>query len=39
MWSHVFILIGHGLMMLGWWRWYDGGYQGVAETLAALSRM
>jgi len=39
MWSHVFILIGHGLMMLGWWRWYYGGYQGVAETLAALSRM
>jgi hypothetical protein len=39
MWSHVFILIGHGLMMLGWWRWYYGGYQGVAETLAALRRM
>ena len=39
MWSHVFILIGHGLMMLGWWRWYYGGYQGVAETLAALSQM
>jgi hypothetical protein len=39
MWSHVFILIGHGLMMLGWWRWYDGGYQGVAETLAAMGRM
>ena len=39
MWSHVFILVGHGLMMLGWWRWYHGGYQGVAETLAALGRM
>ena len=39
MWSHVFILIGHGLMMLGWWRWYYGGYQGVAETLAALGHM
>jgi hypothetical protein len=37
MWSHVFILIGHGMMMLGWWLWYFGGYQGVAETLAALS--
>lgn len=37
MWSHVFILIGHGVMMLGWWLWYFGGYQGVAETLAALS--
>lgn len=39
MWSHVFILIGHGLMMLGWWRWYHGGYQGVAVTLAALARV
>jgi len=39
MWSHVFILIGHGLMMLGWWLWYYGGYQGVAETLAALGRL
>lgn len=37
MWSHVFILIGHGMMMLGWWLWYFGGYGGVAETLAALS--
>ncbi len=37
MWSHVFILIGHGMMMLGWWLWYFGGYQGVATTLAALS--
>lgn len=37
MWSHVFILIGHGMMMLGWWLWYFGGYRGVAETLAALS--
>ena len=39
MWSHVFILIGHGLLMVGWWRWYQGGYQGVAETLAALARV
>jgi hypothetical protein len=37
MWSHVFILIGHGMMMLGWWLWYSSGYQGVAETLARLS--
>jgi len=37
MWSHVFILIGHGMMMLGWWLWYFGGYQGVAATLATLS--
>ena len=37
MWSHVFILVGHGIMMLGWWMWYFGGYQGVAETLNAFS--
>ena len=36
MWSHVFILLGHGTMMLGWWRWYPLGYPGVAPTLAAL---
>ena len=38
MWSHVFILIGHGMMMAGWWLWYSRGYAGVAETLAALAR-
>ena len=38
MWSHVFILIGHGTMMAGWWLWYARGYAGVAETLAALAR-
>ncbi len=37
MWSHVFILIGHGVMMLGWWLWYYGGYQGVSVTLDALA--
>lgn len=36
MWSHVFIFIGHGTMMLGWWRWYLLGYPGVAETLPRL---
>jgi hypothetical protein len=36
MWSHVFILVGHGTMMVGWWRWYQLGYPGVAETLGAL---
>lgn len=36
MWSHVFILVGHGTMMLGWWRFYALGYPGVAETLALL---
>lgn len=37
MWSHVFILIGHGTMMAGWWLWYARGYAGVAETLRALA--
>ena len=38
MWAHVFIFIGHGTMMLGWWTWYFGGYQGAAETAAVLFR-
>ncbi len=38
MWSHVFILIGHGIMMLGWWRFYQLGYAGVDETLALLAK-
>ena len=37
MWSHVFILLGHGTMMLGLWLWYAQGYPGVAATLAALA--
>ncbi|MEJ7602705.1 MAG: hypothetical protein WKG01_32750 [Kofleriaceae bacterium] len=36
MWSHVGIFVGHGIMMLGWWRCYQLGYPGVAETLRAL---
>jgi hypothetical protein len=36
MWSHVFILIGHGTMMAGWWRFYLLGYPGVGVTLRAL---
>lgn len=36
MWSHVGILVGHGVMMLAWWSWYFGGYAGVAATLAAM---
>jgi hypothetical protein len=36
MWSHVGIFIGHGTMMLGWWRVYQLGYPGVAETLTAI---
>jgi hypothetical protein len=35
MWSHVGIFIGHGTMMLAWWRCYQLGYPGVSETLAA----
>lgn len=36
MWSHVGILTGHGVMMLGWWTWFFQGYPGVAETIALL---
>lgn len=37
MWSHVAIFVGHGTMMLGWWRCLQLGYPGVRETLAALA--
>lgn len=36
MWSHVFILVGHGTMMAAWWSWYALGYPGVDVTLRAL---
>ncbi|MEM9491742.1 MAG: hypothetical protein AAGC55_21530, partial [Myxococcota bacterium] len=36
MWSHLFIFIGHGIMMLAWWRFYMLDYAGVAETLAHM---
>jgi hypothetical protein len=36
MWSHALILIGHGTMMVGWWRWFFLGYGGVGETVAIL---
>jgi hypothetical protein len=36
MWSHVFILVGHMIMIAAWWHWYDQGYPGVAETLALM---
>ncbi|MBA3820914.1 MAG: hypothetical protein H0X17_18655 [Deltaproteobacteria bacterium] len=36
MWSHLGIFIGHGTMMLGWWRCFQLGYPGVGETLGAL---
>jgi hypothetical protein len=34
MWSHVGILSGHLMMMVGWWVWFARGYPGVKETLA-----
>lgn len=37
MWSHALILIGHGTMMVGWWRWFFLGYPGVAQTVSLLS--
>lgn len=33
MWSHFFIFVGHLLMSLSWYHWFDAGYPGVAETL------
>lgn len=36
MWSHMLILVGHGIMMLGWWRWYFLGYPGVDQTARLL---
>jgi hypothetical protein len=36
MWSHVGIVIGHGIMMLGWWRCDELGYPGVEATIAAV---
>jgi len=36
MWSHFFIFVGHLVMILSWWHWFDEGYPGVAETLAAM---
>lgn len=36
MWSHFFIFLGHTIMILSWWHWYDEGYPGVAEILSTL---
>ena len=36
MWSHVGILTGHAVMMIGWWSWFFQGYPGVTETLQRL---
>jgi hypothetical protein len=34
--SHVGILIGHAVMIVGWWSWFFQGYPGVQQTLRAL---
>ncbi len=34
MWSHLFIFVGHIIMSLSWYHWFDQGYPGVTETLA-----
>jgi len=39
MWSHVGILGGHSVMMLGWWIWFFQGYPGVEQTLARFGGM
>lgn len=36
MWSHLGILTGHAVMMIGWWWWFFKGYPGVTETLQHL---
>ena len=37
--SHVGILIGHALMMIGWWSWFFQGYPGVQETLLRFGKL
>lgn len=39
MWSHVGILLGHAVMMIGWWSWFFQGYPGVQETLRRVGSM
>ncbi len=36
MWSHFFIFVGHLIMVVGWWVWFEAGYPGVSETLSLL---
>ena len=36
MWSHFFIFVGHLIMVVSWWHWFENGYPGVAETLRLL---
>ena len=37
MWSHFGIFLGHSLMTISWWVWFDSGYAGVEETFRALN--
>jgi hypothetical protein len=39
MWSHFFIFVGHLLMILSWWQWFDEGYPGVKETLQFMAAL
>ncbi len=39
MWSHFFIFLGHTIMVLSWWHWFDQGYPGVKETVTAMQRL
>jgi hypothetical protein len=39
MWSHFFIFVGHSVMVLSWWYWFDHGYPGVRETLPFLPKL
>lgn len=34
--AHFFIFVGHFIMIMAWWKWFDEGYIGVAETLKYL---
>jgi hypothetical protein len=36
MWSHFFIFVGHLIMVIGWWHWFEQGYPGVFETLKLI---
>ena len=35
-WSHFSILVGHMIMIVAWFKWFDAGYPGVKETLQFL---
>ena len=34
--AHFFISVGHLIMIMAWWKWFDEGYVGVTETLKHL---